>query len=309
MRGRLFWGISLYILLCHLLPVASEDKTGPLFPLPVSITFIPSTYFVGDRVTLRFILDVPMEKQLNPPRSMPTLSWGVVHQIKLIPLGGKKGHEVTIVFTPYRTGRQLFPPIELGPVRIDQIPVQVSSILGKVQEVPQPIREQMSIPYMNLFLVLMVGVVLTIPLIYLPWRGEFHSVLGRILKRYRGKYVYRQLHRILDHLEREISMIDPKTFYTSLQESLRYYLSYRWTPKIIAYTTTEIHMYLDTTQGEGNEENADVYLLEVFQRGDTVRFAGRQVEIDVLRSDLQTVRRAVDRVEQTFWEQRRKAKG
>ena len=309
MRGRLFWGISLYILFFHLLPVSSEDRADPLVSLPASITFIPSTYFVGDRVTLRFVLDVPMEKQLNPPRSMPSLSWGVVHQIKVIPLGGKKGYEVIILFTPYRTGSQLFPPIELGPVKIDQIPVQVSSILGKVQEVPQPIREQVSIPFMNLFLVLIAGVVITPLLIYLLWRGGFHSVLLRIWERYRGKVVYRQLHRMLDHLEREILRIDPKTFYSSLQESLRYYLSHRWTPKVIAYTTTEIRMYLDSTQGEGKEGNADAYLLEVFQRGDTVRFAERQVETDVLRFDVQTVRRVVERVEQRFWEQRRKVKG
>ncbi len=303
MRGRRFWCIGFCILLFDLFSLSSEEKAIPVLPLPDQLLFIPSTYFVGDRVTLRFSLDTSsIEEELHPPRMVPSLSWGVVHQIQLIPFKGKKGYEVHISFTPYKTGRQIFPYLELGPLRLEQIPVQVSSLLQTAREVPQPIRDQAMIPYLNVLLLLGIGIFLATPLIYLLWKRGLHAVLVLSWDRYRGKRLYRQLLRKLDHLEHRISTMEPNIFYSSLQENLRSYLSHRWNPKIIAYTTTEIGKLLGVNHpGSG--------LLEVFQRGDKVRFAGMEVNTHVLRSDLLAVRQGVDEVERTFWQQGRKVKG
>ncbi|MCX7787456.1 MAG: hypothetical protein N2442_07150 [Spirochaetes bacterium] len=311
MKGRLFWRISVCILLFDLFCLASQEKGKPFLVTPDQLTFIPSTYFVGDRVTLRFSFDLPSWEELHPLHSMPSLPWGIVHQMNLLPLKGKKGYEVTIVFTPYRTGRQLFPYLEFGPVRLEQIPVQVSSLLPTTREVPQPIREQMMIPHMSLLFVLGVGVFLAIPLLYLVWEKRFHSAFFPIWERYREKRLYRQLLRKLDQLEHEISTIEPKAFYSSLQENLRYYLSHRWNPKVIAYTTTEIGIFLGQVVAGKTMVTNDPgsILLEIFQRGDAVKFAGWEVSSHVLHSDILLVRRGVEEVERTFWAQRKKVRG
>jgi hypothetical protein len=314
MKGRFCSRIYLLsiLLLGSLLPLRGEERLKPLIPPPERLSFIPNPYFVGDRVTLRFRLETPTREELRPLSSNPTISWGVVQKVNLLPLEGKKGYEVTIVFIPYRTGRQLFPPLEFGSLRVDQISVEVSSLLETVREVPQPLREQAMIPYLNFLLVLAVGGVLSIPLCYLLWKRKLHAVLVDMWERHRGKYLYRQLNRKLDHLEGKISTMEPKIFYSTLQEHLRHYLSHRWTPKIIAYTTTEIGMYLERIKQEWVEDKSgypSAALLEVFRRGDEVKFAGMQVDTPVLRSDLLVLRRVVDRVEQTFWERRRRRKG
>jgi len=312
MRERFCFRICLLSFLFYfLLPLAGEEHPKPLTAPPEGLSFTPNPYFVGDRVTLRFRLETPAREELRPPSSIPTLSWGVVQKVDLLPLEGKKGYEVIIVFTPYRTGPQLFPPLELGSLRVEAISVEVSSLLETAREVPQPLREQAMIPYLNFLLLLAVGVLLSLPLFYLLWKRKLHAVLAGMWERHRGKYLYRQLNRRLNHLEETISTIEPKIFYSSLQEHLRHYLSHRFTPKIIAYTTTEIGTYLDShkQEWEGYRSVPLSALLEVFRRGDEVRFAGMRVDTPVLCSDLSILRRVTDEVERTFWERRRKRKG
>lgn len=322
MRSMFLLGISLSLLYVHTLLLHAEEKERdkPIVLVPSQMTFTPSTYFVGDRVTLRVILEVSRQKDLVPPRSIPPLSWGVVHQINLLPLKADKGYELILVFTPYRTGNQLLPALELGTYRLEQIPIQVPSLLEKAQEIPQPLREPTMVPYLKYLLIGSVGIILALTLLFLLVRNRLHSVLGSIWERYRGKGLYRQLQRKLERLERELSTMEPKTFYTFIQENLRHYLSHRWTPKMIAYTTTEIGMYIgELVQKEAgkvvpshlpmNKDNSEVLLLEIFRRGDAVRFAGAPVDRTVLASDLRTLRQVVQEVERTFWEKRRKGKG
>ena len=304
MMSRFFFRMSLLsiLCLCFFFPLPAEENSKPVILPPEGISFIPNPCFVGDRVTLRFRLEPPARGKPQPPSSLPTLSWGVVQKVNLLPLDGKKGYEVAIVFIPYRTGRQLFPPLELGSLRVEAIPVEVSSLLETAREVPQPLRDQAMIPYLTFLLLLLVGGLLSLPLFYLLWKRKLHAVLVGMWERHRGKHLYRQLNRSLDHLESRISTIEPKIFYSFLQEHLRYYLSHRWTPKIIAYTTTEIGMYLE-------KSGHPFALLEVFRRGDEVKFAARQVDTPVLRSDLLVLRQVVAEVERSFWEQRRRRKG
>ena len=310
-RGSLFRIYLTGILfLCSLLCIPGEENSKPLIPPPEGLSFSPNPYFLGDRVTLRFQLQTPRQEELHPPSSIP-LSWGVVQRVNLHPLEGRKGYEVTIFFTPYRTGHQLFPTLELGPLRVGEISVEVSSLLETTQEVPQPLREQAMIPYLNFLLLLGVGVLLSLPLFYLLWKKKLHGVLVGMWERHRGRRLYRQLNRKLDYLEGRISTIEPKIFYSSLLEHIRHYLSHRWTPKIMAYTTTEIGIYIERIQQERVEGKPDPFsgLLGVFRRGDAVKFAGMQVDTPVLRSDLFMLRRVAEEVERTFWDRKRRRKG
>ncbi|GAB4364416.1 MAG: hypothetical protein Kow009_01160 [Spirochaetales bacterium] len=286
-----------------LLPLSAQENAPPLVPPPAERSLTPSPCFVGDRVLLRLHLDVPEHADLRVPDPLPALSWGVVRKIEIVPPPGGTGYDVTILFTPYRTGAQSFPPIDLGPFRLDRIPVLVSALLEEDQEVPQPIREQLMIPSMANLLIPAAGILLVLPLIYLLWTRTIRTTLRILWERLRGRFSYRQVLRKLYHLERRVAEMEPKTFYSTLQASVRDYLSRRWNPGIVAYTTTEIGLYMET---EGLVGAGGALLLEVFHRGDEVKFAGSQVDTSVLRSDLVRIRQALGEMERTFWDRRRR---
>ncbi|HOV37559.1 MAG TPA: heme biosynthesis HemY N-terminal domain-containing protein [Spirochaetales bacterium] len=283
--------------------LAGEIGGQPIQP-PKNVVCIPSTFYVGDKVTLRFTVESRKGTELKVPEELPKLSWGVVHLIQVSSSEQKDKHEVSISFTPYRTGTQRMPPLKLGLVTVEDIQVSISSLLDTAKEIPAPLREQMVIPNTTLVLALGIGGVFSLLILYLLWIRWGYPWIQNWWERHQRRKPYKQLIKDLEALKEQRG--DPRQFYVHLLDSVRLYLSQRWNPCMMAYTTTELEMNL--FRDWGSEETV-ASLLGIFKKGDRVKFGGKNVDTESLPKDLHLIQTCMTEIENYFLGKEKTRKG
>ncbi|MFQ3620435.1 MAG: hypothetical protein SNJ78_05765 [Spirochaetales bacterium] len=255
-----------------------------------SVQISPSTVYVGDRITLRIFL----KETSSFPHALPAMplefTGGLLHSFQV------QGKEIVLTLTPYRAGKLMLPPLALGSFTIQGIEIPVSSLLNTVKEVPQPLKEPLDTPYTNLFLLLFVATALSFPLVYLVWIFWLQSVWVKFRSALRSKAPYRTLLKRFRYLEKRIHLLSPKEFYIEIMDATRQYLANRYKAVCLALTTEELKRLLvqkiDATFVKS--------LIEIFQRGDRVKFAKLEVNGETCRKDLEVLWEVFEQFEQ--WE-------
>ncbi|HQH79619.1 MAG TPA: hypothetical protein PK535_11675 [Synergistaceae bacterium] len=234
-----------------------------------SSQFIPQSYYVGDRVELRVLVRGEGYLRAEALREIPAFPWGEIHGGRILPQEDK--FEIRITFTAYQTGTQTLPPLQFGDATLDGLKVHIRSLVDEGRMTPAQPRGQLLLPSTRLYIGLVTGGFLALPLL-----GAFLMVWVRprairLAARYRERRPYRRFRRDLQALAGRMPLLDARSFYIALLDLVRGFLSRRCGVDCAAFTTRELGELFDRRLGAGREGDD---LLRLFVFGDLVKFGG-----------------------------------
>lgn len=259
------------------------------------ISFLPQTYYVGDRVEARVVVRTPNPLALTIPDTLPSTEWVTIHDVAVLQRGG--GVEIRILFQPFFTGTRQLPTIGLGPLELTGINAFVSPLPGREEPDIQPIRDQVFLPGTRLMVALTAFMLLGLPvLIFLTSRWT-RRIFARIYRWYRERRPYRRLMKNLRVLQGEMHELDSKAYYIRLLDEARAFLDSQYDGAILSATTGELSPLL---QRAGVDDEMRATVVELFQFGDLVKFAYRTVTLEDRTRHLDDFRRLA----QTVYRQR-----
>ena len=254
--------------------------------------FLPPEYYVGDPVELRLTLRSRYADSITLPRELPQPSWGTIQDIRMLQKGSDR--EIRVRFVPFEPGTKTLPPLNLGPLVIADVNVFVSSILtGEDQEL-RPLRGQLLLPGTQVFLVLLIGGIVLLPV---AWFFLFRSLRGsfqRVLRLYQDGKPYRKMQRNIRVMRSAADTVQGRDFYISLLREVREYLSMRFHISAFSLTTKELEEVFAQTLTEAEDRKG---LSKLFLHGDMVKFANLPSTITTRMSHLDQVERIVGNIE------------
>lgn len=268
---------------------------GSLSSQEYSITrtvFLPSVYYVGDRVELRLSLRSPLLDEIQLPQDPPTPSWGDIHDIRIIDRGDEK--DIRILFTSYYPGTRTLPAINLGPIVLNDISIFVTSILDTNEQDLVPSQSQIILPGTQMIIILWTLLLLSIPLLWLAIFKWGRQYLGTLIQRYREGLPYRRLLRSLKELTSNAGTMDGRNFYITLLDLVRVYLSGRIQVDARSATTRELEAALN----KGVENPADRnFIIRLFHHGDLVKFASQPSTLKSRMDHLSQLQEVLEHIE------------
>ncbi len=232
--------------------------------------FLPSVYYVGDRVELRLTLRSNVLNEIQLPQDFPKPDWGEIHDIRIVDRGDEK--DIRILFTSYYPGTRSLPPINLGPIVLNEISVFVTSILNNNDQDLVTSRNQIIVPGTQFFVIVWVLLLMSLPLLWLPIFRWGRQYLTRIMARYREALPYRRLTRSLKDLTTNAGTMDGRNFYIALLDLVREYLSGRIQVDARSSTTRELEAALKKDVRNQADRN---FIIQLFHHGDLVKFASQ----------------------------------
>lgn len=280
--------LLLLLLLLVAVPPLAADYTV------VGVTFLPQQFYVGDRVEMRAVVRLSRTGEPAVPDPLPRLDWGDLHHIRLVPRGAE--WEVRVIFTAFQPGTQTIPPLNLGAVTVSDLSVHVPSILetGEYAE-PAPPQAQLVLPGTRLWTALLVLLLVLLPLAWIVFFRRGKRYLQELVRRYRERQPYRRLLRVIRQLTASIEQMDGRTFYITLLEQMRRYISTKVATDCMAATTGELAEHLQRLSASVNDRDR---LLQLFRYGDLVKFASVEAPVAQRASHLGELRSVVESVEQ-----------
>lgn len=262
--SAVFLLVVLALLFLAAAPLSAQDYS-------ISRTvFLPSVYYVGDRVELRLSIRSSMLDQIQLPQELPQPSWGTIHDIRIVDRGDEK--DIRIIFTSYYPGTRTLPPINLGPILLNDISIFVSSILNSNEQQLVPSRDQLILPGTQLTIILWSLLVLSIPLLWLIIFRWGRQYFVRLIAKYKEGLPYRRLQRSLKDLTENAGAIDGRNFYIALLDLVREYLSGRLNIDARSATTRELESALKKEVDNPADQN---FIVRLFHHGDLVKFASQ----------------------------------
>ena len=114
-----------------------------------NVSYIPQSYYVGDRVELRAVLRLSAGVRVSPSKELPRLAWGTVQDLKVSGSQGK--YDLSILFTPFHPGTQTFPAFKLGDASVEGLKVHVRSLVDEGFRESIPPQGQLLLPSTKLF--------------------------------------------------------------------------------------------------------------------------------------------------------------
>jgi hypothetical protein len=254
--------------------------------------FIPSVYYVGDRVELRLSLRSSLLDQIQLPQELPQPSWGTIHDIRIIDREDEK--DIRILFTSYYPGTRTLPAINLGPILLSDISIFVSSILDSNQQDLVPSRDQLILPGTQLIIILWSLLVLSVPLLWLVifrWGRQYFALL---IARYREGLPYRRLTKNLRDLTENAGAMDGRNFYITLLDLVREYLSGRIRVDARSATTRELEFALKKEVENPADRN---FIVRLFHHGDLVKFASQPSTLKSRMDHLSQLQEVLEHIE------------
>ncbi len=268
MRG--FSPVAAVILLAVFLGLASVPHAAAQDYSISRTVFLPSVYYVGDRVELRLSLRSSLLNEIQLPQELPQPSWGVIHDIRIIDRGDEK--DIRILFTSYYPGTRTLPSINLGPILLTDISIFVSSILDSSEQDLVSGRDQLILPGTQLIIILWILLVFSIPLLWLMIFKWGRSYFLLLIRRYQAGLPYRRLLRNLRELTENAGTMDGRNFYIALLDLVREYLSGRIRVDARSATTKELESALKKEVENPADRN---FIVRLFHHGDLVKFASQ----------------------------------
>lgn len=260
-----------------------------------SVVFLPQTYFVGDRVEARIVLRDITADSVVVPETLPDTLWITFESIT--PVQRADGVELRILFQPFFVGTRELPPIDLGVTLL----TGVSAFVTRVNPVGEDVRisstrDQLVLPGTRIQLALGIVFLIGAPAIVFIAGGWGRRTVTRVQTWYRERRPYRYFLRAMKTIVAEKHGIDGRTFYIRLLDACRDYVAGRFDINARAATTGELDQVLAAAGITG--ENRD-RIVELFQFGDLVKFAGRRVSIEEREQHIDQLRKIVEEMQKT----------
>ena len=278
--GRAARGVALAAgVICGLaVPAIAQDPAGgSTGPVAIErITFVPSTFHVGDVVEAR--IDLRSSQQPAEPSAENPGPWLVVHDLSLLPRGNDRW-ELRVTFSVFQAGVRTLPAIDLGSFRIENLKAQADSVLsvgdeGTVEAL-RPLHPQVAVPgtasailLAALLILVAPTVVATLSLRLLAASRRFVIQRAQALPRIRlERAVRRQLARVRE----EPAPVSAESFFVELSHNLRTYLEATLAIPAHASTTHELE---DAFASKHLQSGHSGQLAEILATADRVKFGG-----------------------------------
>jgi hypothetical protein len=251
------------------------------------IHFLPPTFYVGDLVELRVRVDVESGIIPTEPLEIPPPSWVHIRDVRVIPISGD--YDIRISFSSYETGTRELPPVVMGDLILTGLEIETKSITGgdvtKIEEAFNP----SLLPGSRLLLALIVGGLLIVPVLGIVSFSWFRRLVTSVLRLHRERRPYRKLKQSLDDLKNSPSPVDNRTFYITLSDGLKGYLSLRLDQDFASLTSREMQ---ETLIGRFAEMPSMRRIAAELSRFDTVKFGGETASAGRRAQDVAAVRDA-----------------
>lgn len=253
-----------------LLLVTGGTVAGQADYTVIRTIFLPSVFYVGDRVEARITIRTRDNGRLTAPETAPEVPWADFETVRLVPR--EDGWDVRLVFRAYEPGTHTVPDVDLGAVTVSGVDIHVRSILGTgVRELAPP-RPQLLLPSTRLMFGIAGGALVFLPLLWFTFVRWGRKKIAQLAAWYRRRQPYRRLSKSLKALRLGAVDTEGRVFYRELMVEMRRYLSDRIGRDCMSATTSELVSYLKPVvkRPESRRE-----LVGVLRAGDLVKFAGR----------------------------------
>jgi len=257
--------------------------------------FLPPVYYVGDQVEVRIRVSATDSELPLRPSHLPQSEWFRVVDVRVIPIADE--YDIRIRFTSFQTGVRELPVFQIGELTLGPIPIETASIRDAEELSVFGTLEPIVLPGTRLFIALAAGIVFLGPLSIIIVLGWLRKTAGSIVGSIGNRKPYRRLVRSLDALQNGVSVIDARSFYVSLLEAFRGYLTNRSLHNYNAATTHEMDLLL-------GEEYDGIEALEGLSQMvgsiDGAKFGGARIGVAELSRGLSLVRSATESIETRF---------
>lgn len=287
-RGRFLRGL----LLAGFLVAVSGSAAAQSEYTILRTIFLPSVFYVGDRVEARITIRTRGDDEPAVPETVPEVAWGDIDSTRLVPR--EDGWDLRIVFRAFEPGTHSVPDIDLDSIVVSGVDIHVRSILGdSVRELAPP-QPQLLLPSTRLMFGIAGGAAVFIPLAWLTFVRWGKKKLMQVISWYRRGRPYRKLTKSLRLLRVSAAEADGRVFYRDLMKEMRTYLSEKLTRDCMSATTSELGEYLAPVVRNVESRRE---IVGVFRAGDLVKFAGRLSSVDERASHVDFLERAAAEIE------------
>ncbi|MFP4363119.1 MAG: hypothetical protein ACLFR1_04555 [Spirochaetia bacterium] len=254
--------------------------------------FLPPQYYVGDIVELRLRLQLEEGLYIEEPEQMPQAAWLDFHSISIEPRGDE--FEVRIRFAPYYPGIRSLPAIDLGEITLSGIRIQTASLLEETGHDFAPPHGQLLLPSTKLFIGIIIGTISAIiaaGLFGWTWgRKKIHSAI----QRYIAGRPYRRISKVMDVLRNQLSEMNSRSFYITLSDSFRTYLTEKLKENYLTATTSEIERTIRKKLPENVSSKEIVHILAY---ADMVKFANKRAAAATRQKHLAITSKLIEKLE------------
>lgn len=237
---------------------------------------VPASLRVGDPAELRIRLITPADAEFQIPATLPETQWVEVSSVRIIDRDNET--EVVIGFSAYRTGIVNLPEIDLDAVRLQTGQARVESVLPDdgVATV-MPVRGPLFAPGSQVLLLVILVLVTVAP--FALYRGLVHTArhVHLTITSWKENQPYRRILRVLRTIHTRFDALEPKSFYISLIDEARLYLSGRLGVDVVSATASEIPLVI---RGKIEDVERARQLESMFRQADLVKFAGASSDKD-----------------------------
>lgn len=260
------------------------------------VLFIPPDFYVGDEIEMRIVLKLEDGVSLQPPKGYPTVNWMRYSDVRI---QEKEAHtyEVRVFFSPYFTGTRTMAPLVLGDITLDTIKIRTRSVIEDGEREFAAPAGQAYLPGTRLFLAIGIGFLLVIPLLFITLGGRLRRGIADVLARKRIRKPYKQFLASIAALEEQAHRFSARSFYISLTEEFRRYLTARTKKDFFSLTTVESKILFEDLIPD---KELLQRLSEVLSNSDGAKFAARDVPLEVRSEDLRFLKAVGDTVERSM---------
>ena len=252
--------------------------------------FLPSVYHVGDRVELRLSLRSGVLNEIQPPQQLPQPDWGIIHDIRIIGRDDEK--DIRIIFTSYYPGTQTVPPLNLGPIVLNDISIFVTPLLNQTELFAG--RGPVVLPGTQIIIIFTVLFIFSLPLLWFPLIKLGRRYFLKLIKRHQEGLPYRNLEKNLKELANNAGIINGRNFYIQLLDLVRDYLNGRIQMDAKAATTGELEMALSKDVKDTTDRD---FIIQLFHHGDLVKFASQPSTLKSRMDHLEHLREVLTHIE------------
>lgn len=253
---------------------------------------IPPTFYVGDRVELRLLIQPDKGRTVTAPQQLPRDPYLHVEAVTVRKLDTED--EIRITFESYAPGGRELPSIRLGNVTLTGLKVRTASLISAGHATLSEPKGQLFLPGSGLVLALLIAVLFGVPpLIFFSIRGA-RRLVAHLVDRREFERPWVRLRSALARLDHGEGYYDARGFYILVCDELRLYMSKRVVPDYLTATAREFAPLTERSLPDLPQAKATV---EVMQFADRVKFAGMAAGPEIMMRDAGRVRAAAEAIE------------
>ncbi len=265
----------------------------PAYVSGENVTIIPESYYIGEPVTVRIVLQVTEETGDEQPYFPQQDPWVRIESVDLV----RSNREIFIYLqvTPFYPGRHALPPLIFGGHTISGIELSPQLLLDERDYDFAMLRDVVLLPKTKLMILFASLVFITgIGVIALAIKGT-GPLMQSIMRKFRRNRIRMHRRKTIRYLLENYSTLCPEEVYKQLSGEVKQVLKTEWGIPGNFLTTKEISGMLSSLIHLDNELQSSV--MSVLARSDLVRFGGRRVTLELMKEDIRETGQATEALE------------